>query len=193
MYFRFGVECVGQSYGLDGGILHGGVGIPFAGIEIQVTPGAPFVACVPVAGIQIEIPGIGALPRYDIHHSAHGVGSVESRRGPLDDLYLPGIPEIQAVIIYIVHSLSGKALPVNKKQDGASAEAAHVEGCLLAHRISELESRQLFGQKILDIRRVGPRYLIGGNDTCDHRHILERFRRASRRDDDLVQESVVRI
>ena len=79
-----------------------------------------------VARMGICRPRLEILAADDVDDAPDGIRTVESRRGPLHNLYAPGVLKAHAAVVDVVHGLASHALAIYEEEYGIAAEAAHV-------------------------------------------------------------------
>ena len=171
----FGRVRLRQVDGVDLGVLEGGLRVPLPGVEREAGPVAPFMPEGAVSRIDVSRPGLQVLAADDVDDTPDGIRAVERRRGSLHDLDTPSVVEAHAAVVDIVHRLASHALTIDEEEDGITAEAAHVERCLLTHGEAELESGNLLNQHVLDVGGIVDLDVVEGDESCHHRGILQRL------------------
>ena len=138
---------------------------------------APFISERIEARVHVGRPGLPIFPADDVDHPAYSIGAIEGRRGSLHNLDTAYVVEIHAVVVDIVHGLACHPLSVDQEEDSIAAESAHIERSLLPHSKTELQSRQLLDEHVLDIGGIGYSDVMESDESGDHGSVLQRFRR----------------
>ena len=166
---------LGQVDGVGLGVLETRLRVPLPVVEREAGSVAPFMPEGAVARMDIGRPRLEVLAADDVDDSPYGIRAVESRRGPLHDLYAPGVLKTHAAVVDVVHGLACHALAIDEEEHGIAAEAAHVERCLLAHGESELQPGKLLDEQVLNVGGIGNPEVVGRDEPCHHRGILQRL------------------
>ena len=132
-------------------------------------------------------PRLQILTADDIHHTAHGIRAVESRRSTFHNLDAPDVFEIHTVVVDVIHRLTCHAFAIDQEENGISTKATHVERRLLAHRQAELQSRNLLREHVLDVGGIGNLDVMGRDEARDHGCILQCLWRMRCRHDNWIQ------
>ena len=165
-----------QVDGIDLGVLETRLRVPLPVVEGEAGSVAPFMPEGAVARMSICRPRLEVFAADDVDDTSDGIRAVECRRGPLHNLYAPGIFKAHAAVVDVVHRLASHALAIDEEEDGIAAEAAHVERCLLAHGESELQPGKLLNEHILNVGGIGNLDVVKRDESRHHRGILQRLR-----------------
>ena len=185
--YLLGRVGLGQIDGIDLGVLEAGQRVPLPGVEREAGSIAPFVAEGVEARVDIGCPGVNVLTADDVDHTTDGIRAIEGRRGTLYNLDAPHVVEVHAGVVDIVHGLTSHAFAINEEEHGVAAKAAHVEGCLLGHGKSELQSGNLLREHVLDIGGIGNLDVVEGDQSRDDWRILQGLWRVGSSDHNRVQ------
>ena len=124
---------------------------------------------------------VDLLSRDDIDHPAGGIAAVECRSRAAHNLDTLHVGEVQAFEIDIVHRFARQALAVDQHEHALSGKTAEVQIHITAHGLGKFQSRQLVGEHVLHVVRIGAADVLGRDHARLHRTLGNATRRARTR------------
>ena len=113
-------------------VLEGSGTVDLSGVEAYHTTIALLIVGT-ITGVEIDTPRLSLIAADNVHHSSHGIGTVQGGCTTLDNFNTTHVVEIQTVVVNVVKGFTGKAFTVHKKEYRITTETLHVERDLLVH------------------------------------------------------------